>query len=296
MEFELTPAEIRLRELSKTFADQTDRSRARLVSAGLLPGGTRPRAPELGNPNINFSSRAGGQTPARDWRVKVSTKAQALSYAGIMSPLNQTQGVVFPYTPQISVTHQANYTPQRLTHSNYPAYAYENSEIQVIQINADFTVQTREEANYLLACIYFFRTATKMFFGAGRDAGNPPPIVFLNGYGTHYFPNVPCLVTQFGHTMPNDVDYVETGSQNSQDFMTGRSNGSQFGIFSEGYNDRLLNNWNTPSNSSISNSSTRVPTSSVLSVALQPIYSKKKTSEFSLESFGRGELISKGFV
>lgn len=267
---------------------------ARLAAAGLPLGGTRQLPPQLGNANINFTNS--GSVPARDWRVKVSTKARALSYSGIMSPLNQTNGVVFPYTPQITVTHQANYTPQRLTHSNYPAYAYENSEVQVIQINADFTVQNRNEANYLLACIYFFRTATKMFFGTGRDVGQPPPIVFLNGYGTHYFPNVPCLVTQFSHTMPSDVDYVESGPQNSQDFLTGKSNGSEFGNFTEGYNDRILNTWNSPSNSSITNSSTRVPTTSTLNVGLQPIYSKTKTSGFDLEKFSRGELVDGGFL
>ena len=267
---------------------------SRLASAGLPFGGSRLLPPSLGNADINFTGT--GTARGKDWRVRVSTKAQALEYSGVMSPLEQTQGVIFPYTPQITVTHQANYSPQRLTHSNYPAYAYENSEVQAIQINAEFTVQNRNEASYLLACIYFFRTATKMFFGSGENVGNPPPIVFLNGYGTHYFPNVPCLVTQFAHTMRADVDYLETGSQNSQDFLTGRSNGTQFGNYDENYTDRLLNSWDTPSNASISNSSTRVPTTSTLSVVLQPVYSKKKASEFNLSNFSRGDLINGGFL
>ena len=269
-------------------------SMSRLASAGLPLGGSRLLTPLLGNADINFTGT--GQVPARDWRVRVSTKSQALTYSGVMSPLEQTQGVIFPYTPQITVTHQANYTPQRLTHSNYPAYAYENSEVQAIQINAEFTVQNKNEASYLLACIYFFRTATKMFFGTGDNVGNPPPIVFLNGYGQHYFPNVPCLVTQFAHTMPADVDYIETGRQNSQDFLFGQSDGTQYGNFQENYADRLQNNYDSPSNSSVSNSSTRVPTTSTLSVSLQPVYSKKKTSEFDLSRFGSGDLIKGGFL
>ena len=269
-------------------------SMSRLASAGLPLGGSRLLPPSLGSADINFTGT--GSVPARDWRVRVSTKSQALAYSGVMSPLERTQGVIFPYTPQIVVTHQANYTPQRLTHSNYPAYAYENSEVQAIQISTEFTVQNRNEASYLLACIYFFRTATKMFFGTGEHVGNPPPIVFLNGYGTHYFPNVPCLVTQFAHTMPAEVDYIETGLQSSQDFLTGQSNGSLFGQYSENPGDRWLNSFGTPSNASVSNSSTRVPTTSILSVTLQPVYSKKKTGEFNLSNFGRGDLINGGFL
>lgn len=269
-------------------------SMTRLASAGLPLGGSRLLAPMLGNADINFTGT--GQVPAKDWRVRVSTNSRALAYSGVMSPLEQTQGVIFPYTPQITVTHQANYTPQRLTHSNYPAYAYENSEVQAIQISAEFTVQNKNEASYLLACIYFFRTATKMFFGTGDNVGNPPPLVFLNGYGQHYFPNVPCLVTQFGHTMPADVDYIETGTQNSQDFLYGQSDGTQFGQFQENYVDRLQNNYDSPSNSAVSKSSTRVPTTSTITVSLQPVYSKKKTSEFDLSKFGSGDLINGGFL
>jgi len=42
--------------------------------------------------------------------------------------------------------------------------------------------------------------------------GSPPPIVYLDGYGKHYLPHVPCLVTNFSHSMPNDVDYLLTSS------------------------------------------------------------------------------------
>lgn len=265
-------------------------SLARLDAAGLPFGGSRSLPPSLGNPDINFSST--GDTRIKDWRVRVSTTAQALAYAGVMTPLNQTKGVIFPNTPQITVTHQANYTPQKFTHSNYAAFAYENSEVQTIQINADFTIQNSMEASYLLACIYFFRTATKMFFGQGNNVGNPPPMVFLDGYGTHYFPHVPCLVTQFTHTMPSEVDYIVAGAQYSQDAKTGNSSGSQFGNFANG----LMNTWSSSANAPTTNAGTRMPTISTLSVALQPVYSKNKISGFDLERFGRGELTGGGFL
>ena len=77
----------------------------------------------------------------------------------------QTNGVIFPYTPQIQVTHQARYNPQIVTHSNYASYFYEGSEISAINVTADFTVQNIAEGQYLLAAVYFFRAVTKMFFG-----------------------------------------------------------------------------------------------------------------------------------
>ena len=250
---------------------------ARLGSVGLPMGGNRNLASLLGGPNVTFDSPGN----IRDWRVRVGVSPAALEYSGVMSPLNQTDGVIFPYTPQVTVTHQANYTPQRLTHTNYPAYSYENSEVQAIQISGEFTVQNRSDANYLLACIYFFRTTTKMFFGQSGmvEAGNPPPIVFLNGYGDHYFPNVPCLVTQFTHIMPPDVDYIETGESNT-------GGGDIFSFFSP--EDMFSGGGGT--------STTRLPTTSTLSITLQPIYSKIKAGQFSLDSFGRGDLVRGGFI
>jgi hypothetical protein len=189
--------------------------------------------------------------------------AQGVLYTGndvgVLAPLQNTDGVIFPYTPNISVSHAATYSPQKFTHSNYTALAYENSEIQAITIVGDFTVQNVEEGQYLLACLYFFRAATKMFFGGqGQDknAGNPPPMVFLDGYGSHYFPHVPCVITTFTHTLSPDVDYI--------------------GI-------------------PIDYSITRLPVTSSISLTLQPIYSKKIISKnFNLNDFAAGRLINKG--
>lgn len=271
---------------------------ARLRAAGLNPGGGRILGEALGGANVNYSNTI-TKDITKDWRVRVSSTSQALPYSGVMSPLGLTQGVIFPYTPQITVTHQANYTPQKFTHSNYPAYSYENSEVQNIQITADFTVQNSNEAAYLLACIYFFRSATKMFFGQGDKVGNPPPLVFLDGYGSHYFPHVPCLVTQFSHTMPAEVDYLETKTQYSQDAVAGTPDqsvitsryvqnsqrGLQVGVGGGG------------GGGATSNSSTRIPTVSQITISLQPVYSKKNIADnFSLEGFSQGGLINKGFL
>lgn len=208
-----------------------------------------------------------------DWRVKISLAESATYFYkdgtnGLMAPLRTSGGVIFPYTPQISVTHAARYGSQNLTHSNYTNYFYEGSEVQAINVAGDFSVQNTQEGAYLLACIYFFRAATKMFFGGGSHVGSPPPMVFLTGYGSHYFPNVPCVVTNFQHTLPQDVDYISVTTGGTKIYQADGSTST------------------TPV------SYTRVPTNSQLSVTLQPIYSRRGLfNNFNLDSFAAGELL-----
>jgi hypothetical protein len=116
--------------------------------------------------------------------------------------------VVFPVTPQITMTDTAKYSSAGLVHANYAMQFYESSEVSAIQIMADFPVQNAQQAKELLGCIYLFRAATKMFWGSDAAAGTPPPLCFLNGYGRGYMQNVPCVVTSFSHTMPEDKDYI----------------------------------------------------------------------------------------
>lgn len=253
--------------------DVIDPSKARLSVAKLLSGG-QSVGPKKTSPTITFDGQS------QDWRVRISL-AQSANYfyqsiePGIMAPLTRTDGVIFPYTPQVTVTHLARYGQQPLTHSNYTNYFYEGSEVQAMNISGDFTVQNLEEGKYLLACIYFFRAATKMFFGSGSNVGNPPPMVFLNGYGSHYFPNVPCVVTSFSHNMPQDVDYLNIPVDVD----------SVFGTQNQG------------SNSVGGSKFTRVPTSSQISVTLQPIYTRRDVYDnFDLNQFAAGKLINGGFI
>ena len=231
--------------------NQSDPVEARLSSNGLVVGGGTPAPPP---------TKITSSTNANDWRVKISV-ASGLLYnsasSGVMAPLQSTNGVIFPYTPSITVAHAATYSPQKFTHSNYSAQAYENSEVQAITITGDFTVQNVTEGAYLLACIYFFRAATKMFFGSSNHAGNPPPMVFLDGYGSHYFPHVPCVITQFQHTLSPDVDYIAIPVDS--DF-------------------------------------TRLPVTSSVSLTLQPVYSKNNIAKFNLDDFAAGKLVKGGFI
>lgn len=260
-----------------------DPKNARLAVAGLIPGG----AGALGKvaTNVIFGALGLGNPGVdKDWRVRVSLGDSANFFynaadKGILAPLfkgslNQN-GVIFPYTPQIQTTHTARYAEQKLTHSNYANYFYEGSDVSAITISGDFTVQNETEGQYLLAAIYFFRSCTKMWFG--ENGGNPPPMVFLNGYGTHYFPNVPCVITSFQHTMPQDVDYIEVPLYNPSAAVVN----SIIGAFGNSFFKNVTKNQNT----------TRLPTSSQVSITLQPIYSRKAVTRFNLDDFARGKLV-----
>lgn len=305
---------------------------ARLAVAGLVPGGSIGLKMFGAKVNLNL----GGGTP--DWRVRVSLAdsanyfyhAQNSADRGLMAPLfggEYQNGVIFPYTPQVQVTHTANYAQQKFTHSNQPGYYYENSEVAAITISGDFTVQNITEGQYLMAAITFFRAATKMWFGSSNNkdmTGFPPPMVFLNGYGAHYLPNVPCVITSFSHTMPSDCDYIEvpmasptSGGANGvggavQQGIDGLLNGGGMGAvqdaLSSGINS-VIGSAAGPSGSGLSQllnqatggafgsgPPTRLPTVSQLSVTLQPVYSRAKMSGFNLDEFAAGKLINKGFI
>jgi hypothetical protein len=122
-------------------------------------------------------------------------------------------------------------------------------------ITGDFFVQNAQEARYWCAAVHYLRTVTKMFYGAGDNAGNPPPIVKLNGYGDFVFNNVSCIIKNFTVDMPADVDYLKT------DFPEGNETYSF------------------------------VPTQSQVAITLSPIYSRSKTQQFSMKSFINGGYI-----
>jgi hypothetical protein len=301
---------------SNTTFDLLDPSKARNAISGLMPGGMSSKSKSI--PNIGFQSMSGtgGATAAAedDWRVRVSLSPNAklfyqditLGPNALQHPLIETNGVIWPYTPQITVNHNAQYTTAHLTHSNYSAHFYNNSEVADINVSGEFTVQNMEDGQYLMAAVYFFRSATKMFFGQGANMGNPPPIVFLDGYGSHYFPHVPCVITQFSHTLPSEVDYIQVPiSQTVLDTSPTDPNRSvNLTPEEQKYVPSLLvsnTQATTPGTQAIVAGSrtktitttTRVPTTSTVSVTLRPVYSRKNLHErFDLEKFANGGLLA----
>jgi len=252
-----------------------DPGQIRLKVAGLFTGGlssllnkASPAAVGVNvtNPTGNANNPLGG-----DWRVRISLPdASSIFYKDpnnkLLSMLKPTGGVIFPYTPTVTVTHNARYQEQALTHSNYKNYFYEGSDVSAITITGEFTVQNSADGLYLLAAIYFFRSCTKMFFGKDDLAGNPPPIVYLDGYGDFYFPHVSCVVTSFSHTMPQECDYLEIHYSES----TG----------------------NNAINSKTSQKTVRLPTTSTITLTVQPVYSRANVhNNMTLGEFSKGRLI-----
>ena len=155
----------------------------------------------------------------QDWRVRLSlAKGSDYLYNDkdnkLLAPLQNTGGVIFPYTPKIDTTYRANYNNYDLTHSNYRGYFYKNSYVDQVNISCTFTAQNTVEANYLLAVITFFKSVTKMFYGQDAQRGSPPPLVYLTGLGEYQFSKNACVVSSFQYTLPSDVDYIRAGSVN----------------------------------------------------------------------------------
>ena len=186
------------------------------ISAGRIQAGGVPILSTLSNPsaakakwfNPDGSNSSSGGGNSSDWRLKVSLFDSSLFKGGLLIPLEKTGGFIFPVTPQINITHTAKYSSLSPTHSNYAMQFYESSEVGAIQITGEFPVQSAEDGEYLLAGLYLFRAATKMFWGEDALAGTPPPMLKLSGYGVGYLPDVPCVLTSLQHTLPEDKDYI----------------------------------------------------------------------------------------
>jgi len=185
-----------------------------------------------------------------DWRVRVTCEWNIFN-SPLFKLLENTGGVVWPYTPNITVATKANYTQLDPVHSNYPFYGYKNSAVEDIQISGEFSCETETDAAYWIAATTFFKTATKMFFGSGALAGNPPIICNLTGYGSSIFDKVPVIVKSFSVDLKDDVNYIHCNT---------------FGT----------NTW--------------VPVMSTVSVTLAPVYNRRRLRQFSLEDYSRGKL------
>lgn len=254
-------------------------------------------------------------TTSQDWRVRLKLAPGAnylykvpSSQVGILKPLQDTDGVIFPYTPAIETAYKANYNPYDLTHSNFRGYFYQGSYVDAVNVRASFTAQDTQEANYLLAVIHFFRSVTKMFYGQDAQRGSPPPLVYLSGLGDYQFAEHPCVVSQFNYTLPPDVDYIRAGTavDDGTNFLANRvrttigSNPLSFAI------NRLLNNNltqgaqdqrpNANGTKPPVDIPTYVPTKIEIGITLLPIQSRQQVStQFSVQAFANGNLLRGGF-
>lgn len=256
-----------------------------------------------------------------DWRVRL-VLAEGSDYLynanppGILKPLLNSNGVIFPYTPQISTAYTANYDKYDLTHSNYRGYFYKNSAVNDVNITATFTAQDTQEAEYLLAVIHFFRSATKMFYGKDAQRGAPPPLVYLIGYGDFQFNGHPCLISTFNYNLPHDVDYIRANNPNNYGTnMLNRRTSTTSTAPAIASINRLANAIDSfgrslfpgaissiPSPGSVPgsvnnlNRSTYVPTKMEIQLTLLPVQSRAQVSkQFSVKSFANGDGLKGGF-
>ena len=244
-------------------------SLSRLGSLGIGIGGKSNNSKKSVNIGSVGATMAGVTGYDDDWRVRlVLPDALANSmYSGLMEQLKGTKqsgaafrGVVFPYTPNITVSYTADWQAQKLTHSNYAAQFYNSSEIQDIQIQGTFTAQNQAEAEYILAVLTFGKLVTKMFFGKSDPyTGNPPPIVHLYGHGTYQWNRVPVVIKNFQYSLPPEVDYIAVMKDNK--------------------------------------AIARVPTIiDNIAFTVAPVYSRRQLSEYDFKDFANGNLLQKGFI
>lgn len=253
---------------------------------------------------------------AHEWRVRLalapgSNYLYKIPNPGILQPLKETDGIIFPYMPAINITYSANYDPQELTHSNYKVFQYRSSQVDSVGITCDFTAQDTNEAAYLLAVIHFFRSVTKMFYGKDQNPrnGTPPPLCYLHGLGQFQFNNHPLVISSFTYNLPTDVDYVRCDS--SKFIVKGNGNSIEQryppSFQSEGKTeggDGTAKNTRqgfvpvggNPSNPNFKNANykeqpTYVPSKIQLQINAIPIMSRKVLSDnFSLRNYATGDL------
>lgn len=225
-------------------------------------------------PQVDFRARLQPKNLSRDEGNDVLGPCDP---ANILYPLWQTNGVLFPYTPSVATGNAAEYDPTSFIHSNYGYNAYVRSYPKPITISAEFTAQTIEEALYLLAVIWFFRSVTKSYFGINpyNKSGTPPPVLIFNYLGDYQFNNVPVVVKNFDYTYEANIDYVPVNTS----------------IFSR----NGMKNVELPPTSS--QGYTYVPTHIQVSTELETQYTPiKLRNEFNLDEFRQGKLLGKGYI
>ena len=100
---------------------------------------------------VSFS----GPGNSDDWRVRLSIPPNFFATSDILAPLQRSGGLVFPYTPTISVSHSASYDDVAITHQNYQFMAYQNSKANAISISGPFNVEDAVQAQYWIAAVHF---------------------------------------------------------------------------------------------------------------------------------------------
>lgn len=276
-----------------------------------------PVGGNISNPLGSTGATWSGTEVDKDWRVRLSLpNVGVFKNSYVLQPLINAGGMIFPYTPSISITSNAGYDEQSVVHQNFQFITYQNSKVDRIQITAPFFVEDAVQAQYWLAAVHYFRSVTKMFTGpdTGAEQGNPPVIVYLNGYGDFVFKNIPVVVTSFQVDLSSDTNYISTSMRKDVGRPAGptaaapvaqsggflslagaalQAGGLQnAGAFISGLDSK--NKVGSPAQSAQTQAmkgDSHVPVKSSFTVVLQPIYSRQAIRQFSLQAFVQGAYV-----
>jgi len=232
------------------------------VPAGAIPAVTGP-AP------VNITSKK--SSGPSDQRVKILVPDEYIRMTTRGSKngeLYNNGGIVFPYTPTISYEHKADYTDQKIMHSNYNIYFYQRSYITPITISGKFTVQNDQDAAVYLSTLHLLRALTKMQYGGtgsqfpDQQSGSPPPVCRLKGYGDFMLDNVPITISSVRVELTDTVDYYTIGN-----LAANRTFGQ-----------------------------TSVPVLSTIAITCNPMYSRAEMQKFSVNGWLSGNLRKSGYL
>jgi hypothetical protein len=285
-----------------------------LMSA--IRSGNLPAAGEAVGDILGAVAEFSSNDSPDDWRVRLSiAKWSSFRSSPVLKPLNDAGALIFPYTPSITISAGSTYKPIDTTHTNYTFNAFKNSDPGIIKITAPMNVEDQTQGLYWIAAVHYLRSLTKMFAGSDPKAGNPPPLVFLNGYGNYIFKNVPVVVKSFTTSLDDKCDYIGVDVVGSAagaiqgvtdsigglaDTLGGAIPGLS-GITSSvssvsggiGQVAGLLGTFGV--GGTTSGGVAHVPTKSSFTLELQPMYSRDSARKFSLDRFVTGGYLNNPF-
>jgi len=103
---------------------------------------------------VNARAKWSGRNDKTDWRVRLQVPEGPLTQFfdfnnnPILKPLSDSKGIFWPLTPAVVIQHSANYNAMDQVHSNYPHQAYQNSQVDSMNIIGEFPVQNSEDAKH----------------------------------------------------------------------------------------------------------------------------------------------------
>lgn len=202
---EIFPPEV-VRERQTTLS--TTRSVPNLTPESSPP---TPLPPVAGGPDHRARLR-----PKESEREDVYGPNVANNILAPLFPDTGSNGLIWPYTPNITYAPTIDYQNHPLVFANQDFYSFSKIPSPAIQVIGQFTAQSPKEAKYVLACIHFLRVVTKMHFGEieinRSSLAEPPPKLLFSVYGKFGFKDIPVYVQNFSIDFSNQINHVPVQS------------------------------------------------------------------------------------